>query len=62
MKNYWFEIIGEDSEYCGEEFLVQAESLTKAYEVVDDYFYDEEVKYLGTMSDFEAEISGLDTY
>lgn len=62
MKTYWFEIIGEDSILCGEEFFVEEETLGKAWDLVDEYFPDEVTLYKGIVSDFEAEMMGYDTY
>lgn len=62
MKTYWFEIIGEDSILCGEQFFVEAETLIEANKIVDDYFPDEITLCYGDVSDFEAEMMGYDTY
>ena len=57
-----FEIIGEESEYCGEMFFVQCDTIEEAEDIVKIYFTDEEVKYLGLFDDEEAEAMGYDTY
>lgn len=62
MWNYLFEIIGEESEYCGEMFFVQCDTIEEAEDIVKIYFTDEEVKYLGLFDDEEAEAMGYDTY
>ena len=62
MKIYWFEIVGEDSILCGEEFFVEEENLNLAKMVVNEYFEGEEIVCHGTISEFEAEMMGLDTY
>ena len=64
---YWFGIIGEDSNLCGEEFFVEVEApreiaktiaITRAHEI----FPDEEIEVYGRVSETEAEMMGLDTY
>lgn len=67
MKHYWFEIIDENSNLCGEEFLVGADSKAEALEIVRDNFTDEDgylpkYKFLGTVSEDEAETLGIDEY
>lgn len=62
MWNYLFEIVGEESEYCGEMFFVQCDTIEEAEDIVKIYFTDEEVKYLGLFDDEEAEEMGYDTY
>lgn len=62
MLNYLFEIIGEESEICGERFFVQAETREEADEIREEWFADEEVECLGEYTDEYAEILGYDTY
>lgn len=62
MWNYLFEIVGEWSEICGEQFFVQCDTRKEADEILGQYFWGEKVKYLGKYTDEEAEIMGLDTY
>lgn len=62
MKTYWFEIVGEDSILCGEQFFVEEENFDLAKAIVDEYFPDEEITCYGTVSEYEAEIMGFDTY
>lgn len=55
MKNYlmWDEDTGED-------FIVEAENAQEAYEKACEYFANPHLD--GEISDFEAEMLGLDTY
>ena len=63
MNNYLFEITDEESELCGEEFFVQADTKKDAWGIVFDNFgTDLRIKYLGKYSDEEAEAMGYDTY
>jgi len=62
MRDFMFEIIGEDSENCGEQFFVEAEDLEEAWVIAYANFGDEEIGYLGEFSVDEAEDIGLDTY
>lgn len=55
MKHYLF----EDLE-SGEEFIVSACDLVKAKEIAADNF--DRPKFQYRMSEFEAEVSGLDEY
>ena len=55
MKTWYFEEIE-----TGEEFFVEAETKEEAKEKIKDYF--EAVKCYGTVTEFEAEMMGLDTY
>ena len=59
MFTFWFVV--RDGEYEGEEFFVEANDLTEAYEIVDTY-WDAEVECYGTISEEEAEMYGYDTY
>ena len=62
MLNYLFEIVGEDSELCGELFFVQAVDREEADELLKVWFADEEVECIGEYTDEDAEILGYDTY
>lgn len=62
MKHYWFEVVTDGSDLEGEEFLVCAHSYSEAKEIATDNFMCEQLQYHGTMSDIEAEMSGLDEY
>ena len=62
MKTYWFEIVGEDSVLCGEEFFVESDTQEHAEHLAEFYFPDEEIEFNGEVSEFEAEMLGLDTY
>lgn len=64
-RNHWFEIVGTDSELCGEEFFVALDKIfTKdvAFKLAREYFPNEHLVYLGWVNDEEAEAMGLDTY
>lgn len=54
MKNYLFE------DENGEEFIVEATTRENAKSIALDYF--NEPKFICELSDFEAEMSGIDTY
>lgn len=69
MRHYLFELLAGD--YEGEEFLVGAFRLSEAYEIADDVArnaesFDEDgepyYKYHFTLTEEEAEMSGLDEY
>lgn len=64
--DYLFEVVGEDSDYCGEEFLVEVEggvdSVKTAWSIAKENFPNETMKCYGPFSVEEAEIMGLDTY
>jgi hypothetical protein len=55
MKNFLF--YDDDT---GEEFAVYAASLREATMVADEYF--DCAEFIGTMSDFDVEMSGIDVY
>ena len=61
---WWWEIIGEESDLCGEEFFTELEDATKADHTayVHELFPNEEVRCVGKVTAYEAEIMGLDTY
>lgn len=69
MKNttWWFGIVGEDSELCGEEFFVEIDYPTKdpkaaAKKQAAELFPGEEIECYGKITPLEAEMMGLDTY
>lgn len=55
MKNYLFY-----DKYTGEEFIVETDMKEKAYLYAYKYF--KEPKFCGEVSNWEAKMSGLDTY
>lgn len=61
---YWWEIVDEDSELCGEEFFTELKDADYIDHViyVQKLFPEEKVKSLGKVSAEEAEMMGLDTY
>lgn len=61
---YWFEIIGKDSDICGEEFFTELKDASKVQHIAyaNELFPDEEIKCLGKISRAEADMMGLDTY
>ncbi len=61
---WWWEIIGEESDLCGEEFFTELEDATKADHIayVHALFPNEEVRCIGKVTAYEAEMMGLDTY
>lgn len=66
-RNYHFEVVGEDSDLCGEEFFVavcipEDEIRQRAWEIAKQNFPHEELKCYGWVDDDEAEEMGLDTY
>ena len=62
MKTWWFEIVGEDSDLCGEEFFVEADDKREAFAIAKHEFPGEKLVTHGTVSETEAEIMGFDTY
>lgn len=74
--NWWFEVVGEDSDLYGEEFFVAVEvneepvifdeeytlAKKKAVKIAKDNFPNEKLKCYGWVSDETAEEMGLDTY
>jgi len=62
MWDFMFEVVGEDSELCGEQFFVECNSKREAFMIAADNFPDEELQYCGRYSPEEAEWIGLDTY
>lgn len=61
-KYYWFGIVGEYDEHCGEEFLVAAASVQEAKSTADSLFPGEKIRSYGWVSEFESEMMGLDVY
>ena len=61
---YWFGIVGEDSDLCGEEFFTEliTNSKTKHIKYAQHIFPNEKLKCYGKVSETEAEMMGLDTY
>lgn len=55
MKHYLFE------DWEGEQFIVGADKLRKAYGIASEYF-GENCRYICKLTDYEAECSGLDEY
>lgn len=62
MNTYWFEVVGEDSILCGEQFFVEADNYDEAHAIVNEYFPNEEIACYGKVSEYEAEMMGFDTY
>lgn len=62
MNTYWFEVVGEDSILCGEQFFVEADNYDEAHAIVNEYFPNEEITCYGKVSEYEAEMMGFDTY
>jgi hypothetical protein len=61
MWNFLFEVKDEDSEFCGELFFVQCDTIKEAWYTAHEFF-EEELAYRGRYSDEEAESMGYDTY
>lgn len=64
---FWFEVISEDSNLCGEEFFVEVNAdeenpCATAGNIAAENFPNEELKCLGRVSWAQAEMMGLDTY
>ena len=61
---YLFKVIGENSEIYGEEFLTELENASKQEHI--DYahrlFPNEKIRCYGKLTEFEAEMMGIDTY
>lgn len=62
MRTFHFGIYDPDSEYCGYEFLVEAPTRKEAFKIAENFFPDETIQCYGTVSQFEAEWLGIDTY
>lgn len=61
---YWWEIIDEDSELCGEQFFTElnTDDVAEHKLLAIRYFPIEALRCLGTVTEVEAEAMGLDTY
>lgn len=61
---YWWEVIDEESDLCGEEFFTELLDATKTThtEYAKSIFPGVELHCLGRVSQEEAEMMGLDTY
>ena len=61
---YWWAIVGEDSDLCGEEFFTSLVNAPKSEHVTyaRTLFPNEELKCFGKVTESEAEMMGLDTY
>ena len=61
---YWWEVIDEESDLCGEEFFTELPDATEAghREYADWIFPGTQLRCLGQVSQEEAEMMGLDTY
>lgn len=62
MKHFLFEVVEEGHCNEGEDFIVGAESYAEAREIAEDNFGSGSCRCLCTMTDEEAEASGLDEY
>lgn len=62
MHDYLFEIVGKDSDCCGEEFFVECYNETEAWQIAEENFPNEELRCWGKYSIEEAEMMGFDTY
>lgn len=62
MNDYLFEVVGEESNLCGEQFFVECDTFEEACRIAMDNFDDEELHYIGKYTPEEAEWLGLDTY
>lgn len=60
MRTFWFEV--RDGEFEGEEFFVEASTYRRAWEKAIEIFPTLKLHCIGTVTDYEAEIMGLDTY
>lgn len=61
---YWFGIVGEDSDLCGEEFFTELQDATRADHIsyAQEIFPNEKIRCYGKVSPTFAEMAGLDTY
>lgn len=61
---YWFGIVGEDSDLCGEEFFTELANASKEDHIkyAREIFPNEKLKCYGNVSSAEAEMMGFDTY
>lgn len=66
--DFLFEVIGEDSPICGENFFVEVDTDYEddpraiAWEIAVEYFPDEKLECLGAFPPSLAEALGYDTY
>lgn len=64
--DYLFEVVGEDSDLCGEGFFVEVpdgeDALAMAWDIATENFPYEELECIGTFSPVQAEAMGYDTY
>lgn len=64
--DYLFEVVGEDSDLCGEEFFVEVimeeDHRAAAWEIAIENFPNEELRCLGAYPPAIAEAMGYDTY
>lgn len=61
-KYYWFGVVGEYDEHCGEEFIIAAASAIEARSTANKLFPGEKIQSYGRVSEFESEMMGLDVY
>ena len=61
MTDYLFELT-EHSENEGERIFCEAMTLGEAWDILLEYFSEEELEYIDEYSPEEAEILGYDTY
>ena len=61
---YWFEIEDENKDFYGEQFFTELENGTKEQHIkyANECFPNTEIRCIGRVSSFEAEMMGLDTY
>lgn len=64
--DYLFEVVGEDSDLCGENFFVEVamedDYLATAWDIAVENFPNEELECLGSFPPALAEMFGYDTY
>lgn len=64
--DYLFEVLGEESDYCGERFFVEVlnneDARDMAWDIATENFPYEELECIGTYSPSQAEAMGYDTY
>lgn len=64
---WWFEVVDEDSDLCGEEFFVEVEGTldtakAKAIAIAKDVVPGTKIACHGRISEEDAEMMGYDTY
>lgn len=67
MNDYLFEVVGEESDLCGEQFFVECDTVAEAWQTVAENFgtamiVNDEIKCIGKYTPEEAEWLGYDTY